>query len=172
MRHRSRRSLLHNYELDASTSVRVEARSEAHDLAHMRMRHQDVKALRNNESICRPIIALFSTDNTRTPVSLRSDERLYVRLPEETSATTDEEHEDTATDRAATDRAATDRAATDRAATDRASATEKRHEQAARKRALSVWTPLRVLAHHSCVAGMRVSGVVHRAIVRLQPERA
>ena len=162
MRHRSRRSLQHNYELDASTSVRVEARSEAHDLAHMRMRHQDAKALRNNESICRPIIALFSTDNTRTPVSLRSDERLYVRLPEETSATTDEEHEDTATDRAATDRAATDRA----------SATEKRHEQAARKRALSVWTPLRVLAHHSCVAGMRVSGIVHRAIVRLQPDTA
>jgi hypothetical protein len=29
------------------------------------------------------------------------------------------------------------------------------------------WLPLRVMAHHAYVRGMRVSGTIHRAIVRL-----
>ena len=95
MRQRSRRhTLLHNYELDARSSMRLEARSEAHELAHVRMRQQDVLSLRRPESMSRPIIALFSTHDARTPVSLRSDERLYVRLPEQDSEDTKQEHTD------------------------------------------------------------------------------
>jgi hypothetical protein len=44
----------------------------------------------------------------------------------------------------------------------------KQRFRAARRRAASAWTPLRLVAHHSYVAGMHVSGIMHRAIVRLE----
>jgi hypothetical protein len=43
--------------------------------------------------------------------------------------------------------------------------------QQTRRRHIAAWTPLRVVAHHSYVAGMRVSGIMHRDIVRLEFDR-
>ena len=163
----------------SGTSVRVQVRSETHEFPHMRMRHEDVDALKQQRSICKPIIALFSTDNARTPVSLRSDERLYVRLGDDCAIEEDTEADSTETEDGssgnrqtqATHSSITSHRNT-RSSAYRATAEDSRQHHKARKRANPVWTPLRVLTHHSCVVGMRVSGIVHRAIVRLQPERA
>lgn len=169
MRRTSRHdTLLHNYELQPRQSVRVEARSETHDFAHMRLRKQDVAALQKHE-VHRPIVALFSTDNVRIPVSLRTDERVYVRLPED--CTHEENSQERSEDADSEGLAGALEKNDDRSqGTAGKHARDKRNGNSARKHV--AWTPLRVLAHHSYVAGMRVSGIVHRAIVRLQHERA
>jgi hypothetical protein len=86
MRRRSRRqNLLQDYGLEASMSVRLPARSEQHDSAHMCMRREDVQSLRlQPDALSSPVIALFSTRDPREPVSLRPSETLYVRLPADT----------------------------------------------------------------------------------------
>lgn len=182
MRRTSRRdTLLHNYELQPRQSIRLEARSETHDSAYMRMRKQDIISLQKLD-VCRPIVALFSTNDVRVPISLRTDERLYVRLPEDCGCDennkeiSEDESEEKSRETGEVDCAsafetATDKSTKGRSTTGKGKNTgDKRHGNSAKKHA--AWTPLRVLAHHSYVAGMRVSGIVHRAIVRLQPERA
>jgi hypothetical protein len=176
-----RQNLLQQYELEASTSMRLVARSDNHDFANMRMRPEDVQALRSKPStLCSPLIALFSTSNPREPVNLRSSETLYVRLQAEKEAETEEtdaaetgvaeteaEHTETAkTEAAQTEAAQTEAAQTE--ATQEKSDKKQRYRAAARRRVTSAWTPLRLVAHHSYVAGMRVSGIVHRAIVRVE----
>ena len=83
MRQRSRRHvLLQQYELDPSSSLRLAARSEAHEKAHVRMRPSDVETLRRPAGEgSSPIVALFSTRYAQEAVQLRADEALYVRLP-------------------------------------------------------------------------------------------
>jgi hypothetical protein len=171
--------MLQEYDLEASTSLRLAARSEQHEFAHMRMRREDVQALQKQPgAICSPIVALFSTRDAREPVSLRPSETLYVQLPAEREA---EETEATEAEAAETEAAKTEAAKTEAAKTEaKTQKTEKTEEKAdpkadpkqrfraARRRVASVWTPLRLVAHHSYVAGMRVSGIMHRAIVRLE----
>ncbi len=165
MRQRSRRhTLLHNYELDARSSVRLEARSDSHELAHVRMRQQDVRALGSPETMSRPIIALFSTRDPRTPVSLRSDERLYVRLPEQEGADEEADEEEDNSARGSKEDSG-----------DKHDTQDNNNTKAQKRRSKprsAPWSALRLLAHHSCITGMRVSGIVHRAIVRLQPDTA
>jgi hypothetical protein len=143
------------------------------------MRPEDVQALRSQAStLCSPIIALFSTGNPREPVNLRSAETLYVRLPADKEAEvtelpeTDAEQADLAQTAAQTDTAQqkeTHTAQTDAAEIDKEKVDKKElYRAAARRRVTSAWTPLRLVAHHSYVAGMRVSGIVHRAVVRLE----
>ena len=185
MRRRSRRqNVLQQHELEATTSLRLTARSEHHDFAKMRMRPEDVQALRSQAStLCSPIIALFSSGNPREPVNLRSAETLYVRLPADKEAAvtelplrseTDAEQADLAqtadqTDTAQQKEAQTHTAQTDAAEIDKEKVDKKElYRAAARRRVTSAWTPLRLVAHHSYVAGMRVSGIVHRAVVRLE----
>jgi hypothetical protein len=185
MRRQSRRqNLLQEYGLEASTSLRLAARSEQHDLAHMRMRREDVQALRKQPgALSSPITALFSTRDAREPVSLRPSETLYVRLPAETEGETEEtegeaEAETTETKTGQTKTAQTNTAQTKTAKVDATEEEEgkphpkQRYTTAARRRVPSVWTPLRLVAHHSYVAGMRVSGIVHRAIVRVEFDKA
>jgi hypothetical protein len=173
--------MLQEYDLEASTSLRLAARSEQHEFAHMRMRREDVQALQKQPgAICSPIVALFSTRDAREPVSLRPSETLYVQLPAEREA---EETEATEAEAAETEAAKTEATEAEAAETEAAKTdtkTEKAEEKAdpkadpkqrfraARRRVASVWTPLRLVAHHSYVAGMRVSGIMHRAIVRLE----
>lgn len=177
MRQRSRRhTLLHNYELDARSSVRLEARSDSHELAHVRMRQQDVRALGSPETMSRPIIALFSTRDPRTPVSLRSDERLYVRLPEQEAADEEADEEEDNSARAPAAPALQNSARGSKEDSGDKHDTQDNNNTKAQKRRSkprsAPWSALRLLAHHSCITGMRVSGIVHRAIVRLQPDTA
>lgn len=187
MRRRSRRqNLLQDYGLEASTSVRLSARSEQHDSAHMRMRREDVQSLRLQPgALSSPLIALFSTRDPREPVSLRPSETLYVRLPADTE-TSDTE---TAEQAAESEKAASKQAASEAVKSEvdvehkdkdkldeteqpkKAEQTKSEHKQLRRRRAHSAWTPLRLVAHHSYVVGMRVSGIVHRAIVRLEYDK-
>jgi hypothetical protein len=213
MRRRSRhQGMLQQYELEPRTSLRLPARSEAHELAHVRMRREDVHALRRPAGeMCAPIVALFSTRDAHETVRLRPSETLYVQLPERDVDPQQEAGaaESVAAVRRAADRRAADRRAADRRFPDRrppadphavatrgADSAERdsaerdaaeldaaepdaaepdaaEHHSAQRngRRNTAAWTPLRVVAHHSYVAGMRVSGIVHRAIVRLEFDR-
>ena len=81
MRVKSRRhGLLQQYQLECSTSLRLADRSETHDMAHIRLRRDDVKAIQEGTS-CAKIVGLFSTNNSKEPVFLRSLETLFVQLP-------------------------------------------------------------------------------------------
>jgi len=170
MRRRSRRhDLLQDYGLEASTSVRLAARSEQHDSAHMRMRREDVQSLRSQPgAMSSPVIALFSTRNPREPVSFRPSETLYVRLPADTEISADTEVEDTEITKAKETDASDKDKREDTEKPKQPEQTKSEHKQHRRRRAQSPWTPLRLVAHHSYVVGMRVSGIVHRAIVRLE----
>ena len=164
MRRRSRRhDLLQDYGLEASASVRLAARSEQHDSALMRMRPEDVQSLRSQPgAMSSPVIALFSTRNPREPVSLRPSETLYVRLPADTEIL------DTETTKAEEIDASDKDKREDTEQPKQAEQTNSEQKPHRRRRVQSPWTPLRLVAHHSYVVGMRVSGIVHRAIVRLE----
>jgi len=148
MRRRSRgHTLLRQYDLEVRSSLRLPARSEAHDQAHVRLRAADVEALRRPAGeMFAPIVALFSTRDAREPVQLRANEAVYVELPGE-----------------AAEGAETGPRAE---AGTRAEPAPPRASTGAR-----AWVALRVSAHHAYVTGMRVSGVMHRSIVRLERDK-
>ena len=147
---------MQQYQLESSTSLRLSARSETHDMAHIRLRRDDVKAIQEGTS-CAKIVGLFSTNNSKEPVFLRSLETLFVQLPntEEnemllpstTEGTNDETHND-------------DTKTLDQKKNNIYSKTKKGVKEA--------FTPFRVAAHHSYVTGMHVSGIINRAIVHLE----
>ena len=156
MRVKSRRhGLLQQYQLECSTSLRLAARSETHDMAHIRLRRDDVKAIQEGTS-CAKIVGLFSTNNSKEPVFLRSLETLFVQLPNteenemllsSTTEGTNEMHEE-------------DTKTLDQKKNNIDSKTKKGVKEA--------FTPFRVAAHHSYVTGMHVSGIINRAIVHLE----
>ncbi len=162
MRVKSRRhGLLQQYQLECSTSLRLAARSETHDMAHIRLRRDDVKAIQEGTS-CAKIVGLFSTNNSKEPVFLRSLETLFVQLPnteenemllpsttEGTNDVLETHNEDTKT--------------LDQKKNNIYSKTKKGVKEA--------FTPFRVAAHHSYVTGMRVSGIINRAIVHLEVKK-
>ena len=159
MRVKSRRhGLLQQYQLECSTSLRLADRSETHDMAHIRLRRDDVKAIQEGTS-CAKIVGLFSTNNSKEPVFLRSLETVFVQLPnteenemllpsttEGTNDVLETHNEDTKT--------------LDQKKNNIYSKTKKGVKEA--------FTPFRVAAHHSYVTGMRVSGIINRAIVHLE----
>ena len=161
MRQRSRRHvLLQQYELDPSSSLRLAARSEAHEKAHVRMRPSDVEALRRPAGEgSGPIVALFSTRYAQEAVQLRADEALYVRLPA---------GEAEGRGRAGEAGRAAAPAAGEQAPPRGEATTAPR---AASSAARAVWVALRVSAHHAYVPGMRVSGIMHWSIVRLERDK-
>lgn len=145
-------------------SVRLPARSEQHDSAHMRMRREDVQVLRSQPgAMSSPVIALFSTRNPGEPVSFRPSETLYVRLPEDTEISDTETTEPQELDDSDKDK----REDTEQPKQPK-QAEQSEQKPHRRRRAQYAWIPLRLVAHHSYVVGMKVSGIVHRAIVRLE----
>jgi hypothetical protein len=131
-------------------------------MAHIRLRRDDVKAIQEGTS-CAKIVGLFSTNNSKEPVFLRSLETLFVQLPntEEnemllpplqstTEGTNDETHnKDTKT----------------------LNQTKNNIYSKTKKGVKEAFTPFRVAAHHSYVTGMRVSGIINRAIVHLEVKK-
>jgi len=133
------------------------------------MRPEDVQSLRSQPgAMSSPVIALFSTRNPREPVSFRPSETLYVRLPADTETSADTEILDTETTKAEEIDASDKDKREDTEQPKQAEQTNSEQKPHRRRRVQSPWTPLRLVAHHSYVVGMRVSGIVHRAIVRLE----
>ena len=162
MRRRSRgHTLLRQYDLEVRSSLRLPARSEAHEQAHVRLRAADVETLRRPAGeLFAPIVALFSTRDAREPVRLRANEALYVELPGEAEGAEGAQAAEGA------------EAAGTREAAEGAEAAGTRARAGTRQRAAArAWVALRVSAHHAYVTGMRVSGVMHRAIVRLERDQ-
>ena len=160
MRVKSRRhGLLQQYQLECSTSLRLAARSETHDMAHIRLRRDDVKAIQEGTS-CAKIVGLFSTNNSKQPVFLRALETLFVQIPET------EEHEMLLAQKDTNE--ATNEATNDVFETDHAEKKKNSVYSKTKKGAVAAFTPFRVAAHHSYVTGMRVSGIINRAIVHLE----
>ena len=160
MRVKSRRhGLLQQYQLECSTSLRLSARSEEHDIAHIRLRRDDVTAIQQGTS-CAKIVGLFSTNNSKQPVFLRALETLFVQIPET------EEHEMLLAQKATNQ--ATNEATNNVFETDHAEKKKNSVYSKTKKGAVAAFTPFRVAAHHSYVTGMRVSGIINRAIVHLE----
>jgi hypothetical protein len=160
MRVKSRRhGLLQQYQLECSTSLRLSARSEEHDIAHIRLRRDDVTAIQQGTS-CAKIVGLFSTNNSKQPVFLRALETLFVQIPET------EEHEMLLVQKATNE--ATNKATNDVFETDHAEKKKNSVYSKTKKGAVAAFTPFSVAAHHSYVTGMRVSGIINRAIVHLE----
>ena len=160
MRVKSRRhGLLQQYQLECSTSLRLSDRSEEHDIAHIRLRRDDVTAIQQGTS-CAKIVGLFSTNNSKQPVFLRALETLFVQIPET------EEHEMLLAQKDTNE--ATNEATNDVFETDHAEKKKNSVYSKTKKGAVAAFTPFRVAAHHSYVTGMRVSGIINRAIVHLE----
>ncbi len=156
-------SLLHFYRLHASQTQRLAARSDLH--AHVRMHPDDVAALALPADSLRPIVALFSTASASEPVCLRSAETVYVRCGRPRRA-----HRASQRGQAWRE---LERAREDQRDTVRPGAAPlEAAAQSAQQGAVDAeWIPLRVAASHAYVRGMRVSGTIHRAVVRLVRER-
>ncbi len=106
------------------------------------------------------VVGLFSTNNSKQPVFLRALETLFVQIPET------EEHEMLLVQKATNE--ATNKATNDVFETDHAEKKKNSVYSKTKKGAVAAFTPFRVAAHHSYVTGMRVSGIINRAIVHLE----
>jgi hypothetical protein len=174
MRQRSRRHvLLQQYELDPRSSLRLAARSEAHEKAHVRMRPSDVEALRRPAGEgSGPIVALFSTRYAQEAVQLRADEALYVRLPAgEAEGRGRAGEAGRAAAPAPGEQAPPRGEAASAPQPPPGASSAPRPPPGASSAARAVWVALRVSAHHAYVTGMRVSGIMHRSIVRLERDK-
>jgi hypothetical protein len=138
-------SLLHFYRLRASQTKRLQARSDLHDGAHVRMHPEDIEALARPADSLRTMVALFSTASASEAVCLRTAENVYVRPGKKAGKKTGKK---------------TDKQADQQTEPQ----TDQQPEHSAE------WVPLRVSASHAYVRGMRVSGTVHRAVLRLVRE--
>ena len=150
-------SLLHYYRLRASQTQRLAARSDLHDGAHVRMHPEDVEALARPADSLRPIVALFSTASVAEAVCLRSAETVYVRPGRPRGARGVARGEARGEARGGSRAPA---APLPTAPPPPPAADAERIE----------WVPLRVSASHAYVRGLRVSGTIHRAVVRLVRE--
>ena len=157
-------SLLHYYRLGASQTQRLAARSDLHDGAHVRMHPEDVEALARPADSLRPMVALFSTASASEPVCLRSAETVYVRRGRARRA-----HDASQRGQAwrELERAREEQRDTVRPGAAPLDAAAQSAQQGA---ADAEWIPLRVAASHAYVRGLRVSGTIHRAVVRLVRE--
>jgi hypothetical protein len=142
MRRRSRgrkpvASRLHRYGLQEREGVSMQATSDAHVGASLRVSRKDLLGLEGRKAgrACEegPIVALFSTGGSGETVSLGSSETMRVRLP----------HDDD---------------------------TQRGRRSAAAPVDAAEWEKLVVVAHAQYTGGMRVSGIIHRALVWLEWE--
>jgi hypothetical protein len=162
MRVKSRRhGLLQQYELECSSSLRLAARSETHDMAHIRLRRDDVKAIEKG-TLCTKIVGLFSTNNSREPVFLRSSDTLFVQLPN----TEENEKLLPCTTECTNDELESKKE--DKTFNKTFNQTKNNIYSKTKKEFKAAFTPFSVAAHHSYVTGMRVSGIINRAIVHLE----
>lgn len=141
MRHHAPDSLLHAYRLHRGQCRTVPARTHAHPDGELRITPEDLQRLRDSSATlyCTPVIALFSTGHSNVPVALQSCETLWVKISKGA----------------------------------RVKRTRKSLQQETQNAEYTDytddadWQPLTISASHAYVRGMRVSGIIHRAVVRL-----
>lgn len=142
-------SLLHAYRLTASECRTVKASSDLHIHATLRLRKTDYARLCTLTAgdDYEPIIALFSTQNAREPVQLRSSETIFVhlKLKERNQVKKNKQDDTTPTGNLQPDSS----------------------KEESKVNVSERWQPLTVTASHAYVKGMRVTGTIHRSIVRL-----
>jgi hypothetical protein len=128
------------------------AQSESHSAGEVRMRPQDLQRLRQHSAgeDYEPIVALFSTGNSQNAVSLRTAETIYIDISKGARPRRKQQtRKGTKTDIGS-------------------SLIQDAHPNPnadADKR--SDWQAMTVVASHAYVRGMHVSGIIHRAVVRL-----
>jgi hypothetical protein len=156
MRRRSRgrkpaASRLHRYGLQEREGVSMQATSDAHVGASLRVSRKDLLRLEGRKAgrACEegPIVALFSTGGSGEAVSLASSETMRVRLPQDDDAQRG------------------GRSAAAPVAPQRGPVGPQRAPSDAAE-----WEKLVVVAHAQYTGGMRVSGIIHRALVWLEWE--
>jgi hypothetical protein len=156
MRRRSRgrkpvASRLHRYGLQEREGVSMQATSDAHVGASLRVSRKDLLRLEGRKAgrACEegPIVALFSTGGSSEAVSLASSETMRVRLPQDDDAQRG------------------GRSAAAPVAPQRGPVGPQRGPSDAAE-----WEKLVVVAHAQYTGGMRVSGIIHRALVWLEWE--
>ena len=156
MRRRSRgrkpvASRLHRYGLQEREGVSMQATSDAHVGASLRVSRKDLLRLEGRKAgrACEegPIVALFSTGGSSEAVSLASSETMRVRLQQDDDAQRG------------------GRSAAAPVAPQRGPVGPQRGPSDAAE-----WEKLVVVAHAQYTGGMRVSGIIHRALVWLEWE--
>ena len=140
MRNHAPTSLLHAYHLHRGKCRTVPARTHAHPNGELRITPEDLQRLRETSGSlnCTPVIALFSTGHSNVPIALQSYETVWVKISKGA-----------------------------RVKKKRGVSQQPNEPQHAEDTDDADWQPLVVNASHAYVRGMRVSGIIHRAVVRL-----
>jgi predicted RNA-binding protein with PUA-like domain len=158
--------LLHAYDLRSKQTQRVRARSQEHETAFIRLKQTDIEMLAGlHTRTSQPITALFYTQSTREPVRLGIDETIFVSLPD-----TARQEPRSAKEAPRSAKEAPRSAKEAPRSAKEAPRSAKEAPRSAKEAPQEAWLPLRLVAHHAYVSGMRVSGTMHRAIVRLTRE--
>ena len=140
-RHEASASLLHAYKLRREETRTVPARSNMHTDAELRLNKKDLYLLRSTTAgqDYEPIVALFSTGHGGEAVMLQAPETIWIKTSKGARPKRSRKGEQVPEDREGTD-------------------TKWREGD---------WQQMHVTASHAYVRGMRGSGVIHRAVVRL-----
>lgn len=141
MRGKAPVSLLHAYRLHRGQCRTVPARTAAHADGELRINPEDLHTLRNSHagSDYAPVIALFSTGHSNIPVTLQAHETMWVKTGKGARVRRKRSRQEP---------------------TQQAGGLEQHTDDAD-------WQALTVTVSHAYVRGMRVSGIIHRAVVRL-----
>ena len=139
-------SLLHMYRLQRHKCRKIPACSSLHPNAELRIKPEDLERLRNTTAgdDYMPIICLFSTGQSNMPVTLQTAETIYINLNK--SAKVFKQRRQLQQSMIETPEHSN-------------VANASLEEQG--------WQRLYVSASQAYVRGLRVSGVVHRSVVRL-----
>ena len=140
MRAHAPTSLLHAYHLQRGKCRLVPAQTHAHPDGELRITPENLQRLRDSSDRLNsaPVIALFSTGHSNEPVALQSYETLWVKIKKGA-----------------------------RVKSKRGLPQEPKNSHNAENTDDADWQPMVVNASHAYVRGMRVSGIIHRAVVRL-----
>ena len=140
MRKHDRTSLLHAYSLRREQTVTMPARTSAHPGGKLRIKQQDLHRLRDSRasSDSTNIVALFCTGHSDVAVTLQAGETMWVKVSKEARVSRKRDKQ-------------------------KEQDTVHTHDVSDD----ADWQPLTVIVSHAYVRGMRVSGIIHRAVVRL-----
>lgn len=142
-------SLLHMYRLQRHKCRKIPACSSLHPNAELRIKPEDLERLRNTTAgdDYMPIICLFSTGQSNMPVTLQTAESIYINLNK--SAKVFKQR-----------RQLQQRQQSIIETPEHSNVANSSLEEQG-------WQRLYVSASQAYVRGLRVSGVVHRSVVRL-----
>ena len=136
-------TLLRVHSLEFSSCRTIPAYTGTHSVASIRITKGNLQQLRNTEpgQDYEPFVCLFSTGQSNIPVSIRTGETIWLKILKGARPVCNRKKQRSGG------------GALVRCA-------EETHDE-------EHWQPMTILVSQAYVKGMRVSGVIHRAIVRL-----